>query len=285
MNNKSLDADLIRNLFAKIQDKLKKIETQGNDLNSSKVPQGKSMSGIKTTLFPSQLKTPTGSAVVIPTEASNKSELFVVTGPIHVTSSFWGSQSSIIPTSPSPKRNCVDDSDKANLEKTSSGQSPCWSDNSLCNGPLSDSSPSGDVRPKSLSPRFSIRLEGTLEDHSPCQSSEAPKVQPLLWDRPTFRTEFSAMWSQGTLDGDVGGEKSKIERKRKDHDTVDDHFSASLTLASSATETSAVDSKWNRPYTNGMGYGFRKPWSKEEVDGLVEFADKWIPTDGKRRKM
>lgn len=131
-----------------------------------------------------------------------------------------------------------------------------------------------------------------------------PKSKPLSWNKPTFQlggvspsvSTSSPSPSMSTSSGSKVGKRSRDATpsftsssaretymglgKRKSNDDSDPDSLVGF-------QPDQGSNPLSRPYMPGPGpYGsFSRQFTAAEADSIVAFADKWIPTDKKRRKM
>ena len=130
-----------------------------------------------------------------------------------------------------------------------------------------------------------------LAKSSPEDVSNGPN-RPLLFDQPTFLPNLPSI-------------KETASRFLSSSDRKPSTLSTSSEEAEAATDTDGLSKKKSpsscskrtslEAELNGYdpfsgiscsgSFMFRRKWTKEEVDQLVAFTDKWFPTDGKRKRL
>ena len=155
------------------------------------------------------------------------------------------------------------------------------------------------------------------------EAQQAPKFKPLLFNKPSFtfgEAEKRGSSTDSVMSASSGGQQSAGSRKRKSDSDLGREgepitsycglngvltrpLSGAVSLSTSAASSLPLNSMGvtaeytvssssggelrssSSIYSYGMCPQYRRQWTKDEVDGLVNFAKKWITPDMKRRRM
>ena len=101
-------------------------------------------------------------------------------------------------------------------------------------------------------------------ESSQLKSRNVRKFKPLVWNKPSFTLGASKLENTAISSSD------RLIVKRKAQVVEDDNISSSNCLDTiPSTPTSVFNSYGPSSYN-------KRQWSKKDVDGLVDFTDKWI---------
>jgi len=122
---------------------------------------------------------------------------------------------------------------------------------------------------------------------------DVTKFKPFSFQKPSFQWGVKSRdatkleeCSSSILSSSILSSSNKRGKRKSNTDTEDTDTSSSTTTLNShrmAEEEGLVSSSSIFSYSSQYPH-VKKKWSKSEVESLVEFADKWITPDMKRRK-